>query len=146
MPVFVWKGTAIGGEIQKGEIEAQDEQAVRRLLRQQRINLSKVKPKPKDLLENIALFKKKVSPKDIVIFTRQLSTMIDAGLPLIQGLEILAGQQENKTFKKVLMDTKSDVESGSSFADALKKHPKQFDRLFCNMIAAGDWAICNLHR
>ncbi|MFO8239938.1 MAG: type II secretion system F family protein [Dissulfuribacterales bacterium] len=138
MPVFVWKGTAIGGEIQKGEIEAQDEQAVRRLLRQQRINLSKVKPKPKDLLENIALFKKKVSPKDIVIFTRQLSTMIDAGLPLIQGLEILAGQQENKTFKKVLMDTKSDVESGSSFADALKKHPKQFDRLFCNMIAAGE--------
>lgn len=138
MPVFVWKGTAIGGEIQKGEIEAQDEQAVRRLLRQQRINLSKVKPKPKDLLENIAFFKKKVSPKDIVIFTRQLSTMIDAGLPLIQGLEILAGQQENKTFKKVLMDTKSDVESGSSFADALKKHPKQFDRLFCNMIAAGE--------
>jgi type IV pilus assembly protein PilC len=138
MPVFVWKGTTIGGEIQKGEIEAQDEQAVRRLLRQQRINLSKIKPKPKDLLENIALFKKKVSPKDIVIFTRQLSTMIDAGLPLIQGLEILASQQENKTFKKVLMDTKSDVESGSSFADALKKHPKQFDRLFCNMIAAGE--------
>jgi type IV pilus assembly protein PilC len=138
MPVFVWKGTASGGQIQKGEIEAQDEQAVRRLLRQQRITLSKVKPKPKDLLENIAIFKKKVSPKDIVIFTRQLSTMIDAGLPLIQGLEILASQQENKTFKNVLMDTKSDVESGSSFADALKKHPKQFDRLFCNMIAAGE--------
>nr|HDM99650.1 type II secretion system F family protein [Deltaproteobacteria bacterium] len=138
MPVFVWKGTASGGQIQKGEIEAQDEQAVRRLLRQQRITLSKVKPKPKDLLENIAIFKKKVSPKDIVIFTRQLSTMIDAGLPLIQGLEILASQQENKTFKNVLMDTKSDVESGSSFADALKKYPKQFDRLFCNMIAAGE--------
>ena len=138
MPVFVWKGTASGGEIQKGEIEAQDEQAVRRLLRQQRISPSKIKPKPKDLLENIAFFQQKVTPKDIVIFTRQLSTMIDAGLPLIQGLEILASQQENKTFKKILMDTKSDIESGSTFADALKKHPKQFDRLFCNMIAAGE--------
>ena len=138
MPVFVWKGTASNGEIQKGEIEAQDEQAVRRLLRQQRISPSKIKAKPKDLLENIAFLQKKVLPKDIVIFTRQLSTMIDAGLPLIQGLEILANQQENKAFKKILMDTKSDVESGSTFADALKKHPKQFDRLFCNMIAAGE--------
>ena len=138
MPVFVWKGTASSGEIQKGEIEAQDEQAARRLLRQQRISPSKIKPKPKDLLENIAFFQKKVSSKDIVFFTRQLSTMIDAGLPLVQGLEILASQQENKTFKKILMDTKSDIESGSTFADALKKHPKQFDRLFCNMIAAGE--------
>ena len=138
MPVFVWKGSASNGEIQKGEIEAQDEQAVRRLLRQQRISPSKIKAKPKDLLENIAFFQTKVTPKDIVIFTRQLSTMIDAGLPLIQGLEILASQQENKTFKKILMDTKSDVEGGSTFADALKKHPKQFDRLFCNMVAAGE--------
>ncbi len=138
MPVFVWKGTASNGEIQKGEIEAQDEQAVRRLLRQQRVSPSKIKAKPKDLLENIAFFQKKVSPKDIVIFTRQLSTMIDAGLPLVQGLEILASQQDNKTLKKILLDTKSDVEGGSTFADALKKHPKQFDRLFCNMIAAGE--------
>ena len=138
MPVFVWKGTASSGETQKGEIEAQDEQAARRLLRQKRISLSKISPKPKDLLENVAFLQKKVLPKDIVIFTRQLSTMIDAGLPLIQGLEILASQQENKTFKKILMDTKSDIESGSTFADALKKHPKQFDRLFCNMIAAGE--------
>jgi type IV pilus assembly protein PilC len=138
MPVFVWKGTASNGEIQKGEIEAQDEQAARRLLRQQRISLSKIKAKPKDLLENIAFFKKKVTPKDIVIFVRQLSTMIDAGLPLIQGLEVLASQQENKTFKKILLDTKSDVEGGFTFADAMKKHPKQFDRLFCNMVAAGE--------
>jgi len=138
MPVFVWKGTASNGEIQKGEIEAQDEQAARRLLRQQRISLSKIKVKGKDLLENIAFFQKGVTQKDIVIFTRQLSTMIDAGLPLIQGLEVLASQQENETFKKILLDTKSDVEGGSTFADAMKKHPKQFDRLFCNMIAAGE--------
>ncbi|NOR06136.1 MAG: type II secretion system F family protein [Deltaproteobacteria bacterium] len=138
MPVFVWKGTTSNGEIQKGEIEAQDEQAVRRLLRQQRVSPSKIKAKSKDLLENIAFFQTKVSTKDIVVFTRQLSTMIDAGLPLIQGLEILASQQDNKTLKKILLDTKSDVESGSTFADALKKHPNQFDRLFCNMVAAGE--------
>jgi len=138
MPVFVWKGTTSNGEIQKGEIEAQDEQAARRLLRQQRVSPSKIKAKPKDLLENIAFFQTKVSTKDIVVFTRQLSTMIDAGLPLVQGLEILASQQDNKTLKKILLDTKSDVESGSTFADALKKHPKQFDRLFCNMVAAGE--------
>lgn len=138
MPVFIWKGTTSNGEIQNGEVEARDEQAVRRLLRQQRISPSKVKAKPKDLFENIGFLQKKVSPKEIVVFVRQLSTMIDAGLPLVQGLEVLASQQENKTFKKILQDTKSDVESGSTFADALKKHPKQFDRLFCNMIAAGE--------
>ncbi|MDL1958286.1 MAG: type II secretion system F family protein [Deltaproteobacteria bacterium] len=138
MPVFIWKGTASNGEIQKGEVKAQDEQAVRRLLRQQRISPSKIKAKPKDLFENIGFLQKKVSPKEIVVFVRQLSTMIDAGLPLVQGLEVLASQQENKTFKKILQDTKSDIESGSTFADALKKHPKQFDRLFCNMVAAGE--------
>jgi type IV pilus assembly protein PilC len=138
MPVFIWKGTASNGQIQKGEVEAQDEQAVRRLLRQQRISPSKIKAKPKDLFENIGFLQKKVSPKEIVVFVRQLSTMIDAGLPLVQGLEVLASQQENKTFKKILQDTKSDIESGSTFADALKKHPKQFDRLFCNMVAAGE--------
>jgi type IV pilus assembly protein PilC len=138
MPAFIWKGTLSNGEIQKGEVEARDEQAVRRLLRQQRISPSKIKAKPKDLFENIGFLQKKVSPKEIVVFTRQLSTMIDAGLPLVQGLEVLASQQKNKTFKKVLQDTKSDIESGSTFADALKKHPKQFDRLFCNMVAAGE--------
>ncbi|RKX58393.1 MAG: type II secretion system F family protein, partial [Thermodesulfobacteriota bacterium] len=138
MPVFVWKGTASNGEIQKGEIEAQDEQAARRLLRHQRISPSNIKIKSKDLSEYIGFLKKKVPPKDIVVFTRQLSTMIDAGLPLVQGLGILASQQENKTFKKILQDVKTDIESGFTFADALKKHPKQFDRLFCNMIAAGE--------
>ena len=138
MPVFIWKGTASNGEIQKGELEARDEQAVRRLLRQQRISPSKIKAKPKDLFENIGFLQKKVTPKEIVVFVRQLSTMIDAGLPLVQGLEVLASQQENKTFKRVLQDTKSDVESGLTFSDALKKHPKQFNQLFCNMIAAGE--------
>jgi type IV pilus assembly protein PilC len=79
-----------------------------------------------------------VTGKDVVIFTRQLSTMIDAGLPLVQGLEILGNQQENPTFKKILLQVRADVETGTTFADALKKHTKVFDQLFCNMIEAGE--------
>ncbi len=138
MPVYIWKGTTSSGEKRKGEIEARDEQAAHLLLRRQKITPSKIRAKPKDLLENVSFLQPKVTTKDIVIFTRQLSTMIDAGLPLIQALDILATQQENKTLKNILLDTKAEVESGSTFADALKKHPKQFDRLFCNMVAAGE--------
>ncbi len=138
MPVYVWEGTNIRGEKRKGEIEAEDEKAVRLILRRQRINPSKVKKKPKDLLENFTLFQPKVTIKDVVVFTRQLSTMIDAGLPLIQALEALSSQQENKAFKKMLHEIKVEVESGSTFADALKKYPKTFDRLYCNMVAAGE--------
>jgi type IV pilus assembly protein PilC len=87
---------------------------------------------------DIDLFAPKVTNKDIVIFSRQFATMIDAGLPLVQCLEILASQQENKTFKKVLIDVKGSVEGGSTFADALGKHPKVFDDLYVNLIAAGE--------
>ncbi len=138
MPVYVWEGVTLTGEKKKGEIEASDQLAVRRLLLKQRINPKKIKPKSKDLFENISFLQPKVTTKDIVIFTRQLSTMVDSGLPLIQGLDALAKQQENKTFKKILEEIKADVESGSSFADALKKHPKLFDKLYCNMVQAGE--------
>jgi len=138
MPVYVWEGVTLTGEKKKGEIEAADQLAVRRLLLKQRINPKKIKPKSKDLFENISFLQPKVTTKDIVIFTRQLSTMVDSGLPLIQGLDALAKQQENKTFKKILEEIKADVESGSSFADALKKHPKLFDKLYCNMVQAGE--------
>ena len=84
------------------------------------------------------MFQPKVTGKDVVIFTRQLSTMIDAGLPLVQSLDILAAQQENVTFKKILTDIRTDVESGMTFADGMKKHPKVFDNLYCNMIDAGE--------
>ena len=137
MPIYIWEDTSRGKK-QKGEIEAQDKKTALLLLRRQRIAPSKIKPKPKDLFENISFFQPKITTKDIVVFTRQLSTMIDAGLPLVQGLEILGTQQENKTLKKVIRDIKVDVESGSSFAEALKKHPKHFDQLFCNMVAAGE--------
>jgi type IV pilus assembly protein PilC len=138
MAEFAWEGRTAQGGVQKGVVEADTEAAVRVLLRGQRITPTKVKAKPKDLFENIAFFQPKVSAKDIVIFTRQFSTMIDAGLPLIQGLDILSSQEENATFKKVLDKVKSDVESGATFADALRKHPKIFDDLYVNLVAAGE--------
>jgi type IV pilus assembly protein PilC len=138
MPVYVWEGTSITGEKRLGELEAADERAVRIILRRQRIKPSKIRTKSKDLFENINLLKPRVKVKDIVIFTRQLSTMIDAGLPLVQGIDALAEQQENKTFKSMLQQIKADVEGGSTFADALKKHPKHFDSLYTNMVAAGE--------
>ncbi len=138
MPVYVWAGIDPSGQNTKGEIEAKDEQTARLLLSRKKIRIKKIKTKPKDLFENISFLQPKVKTKDIVIFTRQLSTMIDAGLPLVRGLEILASQQENPTFKKMLTEIKTDVESGSTFADALKKYPKHFDRLYRNMVAAGE--------
>ncbi len=138
MPVYVWAGVDGSGRETKGEIEARDEQTARLLLSRKKIRIKKLKTKPKDLFENISFLQPKVKTKDIVIFTRQLSTMIDAGLPLVRGLEILASQQENPTFKKMLTQIKTDVESGSTFAEALKKYPKHFDRLYRNMVAAGE--------
>lgn len=119
-------------------MEAPDEEAVRLVLRRQRIEPTKIKPAPKDIFENISFLKPKVTEKDIVLFTRQFATMIDAGLPLVQCLDILANQTDNRTFKQMLRQIKTDVESGSTFADALKKHPKTFDELFVNLIAAGE--------
>ena len=138
MPVYIWKGVNSYGDKRKGILEAVNEASARAQLKKIRITPSVVKEKPKDIFENIALFQPKVTAKDIVIFTRQLSTMIDAGLPLVQSMEILSGQQENITFKKVLLEIKTDVETGSTFADAMKKHPKVFDNLYCNMIDAGE--------
>lgn len=138
MQVYVWEGKSAQGKIQKGETEAVSESAVRMQLRKQRIMPTKIKKKPKDLFENVALFQPKVTENDLVVFTRQFATMIDAGLPLVQALDILASQQENKTFKKILSQIKDDVEGGSTFTDALKKHPKLFDELFVSLVAAGE--------
>lgn len=138
MPTYIWKGTNRYGEKKKGEIEALDQTAALAHVRRLRIQDPTIKEKPKDLLGSIAFFQPKVSGKDLVVFTRQLSTMIDSGLPLVQGLEILAKQQSNITFKKILNEVRSDVESGSTFADSMRKHPKTFDNLFCNMIEAGE--------
>ena len=138
MPHFIWKGKNSYGEKRKGVLEAPNIEAARAHLKKIRVTPSKLKEKPKDMLENVEFFQPKVTGKDIVVFTRQLSTMIDAGLPLVQGLEILGNQQENPTLKKILQQVRGDVETGTTFADALKKHPKVFDTLFCNMIEAGE--------
>ena len=138
MPIYVWKGKNSFGEKRKGEIEAVDEAGARAQLRRLRIEDPVIKEKPKDLLENIKLFKPKVTGKDLVIFTRQLSTMIDAGLPLVQCLQILAKQQANTTFKQVISNIQTDVETGTTLADSMRKHPKVFDGLYANMIEAGE--------
>ncbi len=138
MPVYVWKGKNSYGEKRKGEVEASDQAAALAQVKRLRIVDPVIKEKPKDLLENISFFQPKVTGKDVVIFTRQMSTMIDAGLPLVQCLEILSKQQTNPTFKKVLTGVMSDVEAGSTLADGMRKHPKVFDNLFTNMIEAGE--------
>lgn len=138
MPIYVWKGKNSYGEKRSGKIEAADERVVLTYLKKLRITPSKLQEAPKDLFENVAFMQQKVTGKDLVIFTRQLSTMIDAGLPLVQSLEILGNQQDNRTFKKLLGEIRMDVETGSTFADAMKKHSNVFDNLFCNMIEAGE--------
>lgn len=138
MPVYIWKGTNSYGENRKGKIEATNEAAAKVQLKKIRITPTLIKEAPKDVFANIAMFQPKVTGKDVVVFTRQLSTMIDAGLPLVQSLEILAGQQDNATFKNILTEIRVDVETGMTFADGMKKHPKVFDNLYCNMIDAGE--------
>jgi type IV pilus assembly protein PilC len=136
MPAFVWKGKTRDGKAVSGERQAENKEAVMALLRRDQILVSSVKEKGKELA--LPKFGGGVPAKDLAIFVRQFSVMIDAGLPLVQCLEILGSQQENKTFAKILQQTRMDVEGGASLADAMRKHPKAFDDLFVNMIAAGE--------
>ncbi len=138
MPVYLWVGKNRKGEIQKGEMDAASEDAVRSNLTRIKITPTRIKKKPKDLFENVSFLQPAVKQKDVILFCRQFSTMIDAGLPIIQCLDILHSQQENPTFKKMLKKVKDSVESGSTLAEALKAFPKQFDDLFINMIHAGE--------
>ncbi|NNK93480.1 MAG: type II secretion system F family protein [Desulfobacterales bacterium] len=138
MPIYTWKGKNTFGEKRKGVVEAPDQAAALAHVKRLRIADPVIKEKPKDIFANVALFRPKVTGKDVVIFTRQLSTMIDAGLPLVQSLEILSKQQENSSFKKTLSEIQADVESGTTFADSMRKHPKVFDNLYSNMIEAGE--------
>jgi type IV pilus assembly protein PilC len=138
MPVFQWVGTNRKNETRKGEMEAANEAAVRSNLVRLRITPNKIKKKPKDLFENVSWLQPRVVEKDIILFARQFSTMIDAGLPIIQCLEILYTQQGNKTFKRMIKEIKEQVEGGATLAEALKRFPKHFDSLFVNMIAAGE--------
>jgi type IV pilus assembly protein PilC len=136
MPTFEWKGTARNGQSQSGVLVADSKDAVVATMRRQQIVVTAVKEKGKEIA--VPKFGGGVPAQLIAIFTRQFSVMIDAGLPLVQCLEILGSQQENKTFRRTLLQIRQDVESGSSLADAMRKHPKVFNDLFTNMIAAGE--------
>ena len=140
MAKFSWEGKNRAGQVQKGEMEAPNEAAVNAQLRRNGIMPTKVKERGKGLDVELKIpgFAPKITTKDLVVFTRQFATMIDAGLPLVQCLDILGRQQDNKTFKGILVNVKEAVESGSTFADALKKHPKAFDDLYVNLVAAGE--------
>lgn len=138
MPVYAFEGRTRAGAMKKGVIEAASEAAAMAQLRAQQIVPSLVKAKPKDLFANLRLPQSGPKTRDLVIFTRQFATMIDAGLPLVQCLDILAEQQPNKYFQGVLRQVKSDVEQGSTFADALRKHPRVYDDLYVNLVAAGE--------
>ena len=138
MPVFKYAGKNRSGAGQKGEIEAADLNAAVALLRRQGIAGAAVKAKAKAFEFKIPGMQPKVSEKDLVTFTRQFATMIDAGLPLVQCLEILGSQSDNKTFATVINKVRTDVEGGATFAEALRKHPKAFPELYVNMVAAGE--------
>jgi type IV pilus assembly protein PilC len=140
MPVFIWEGTNRKDEVKKGEMDAQDELAVRSMLRRQGFKSIEIKKKPKDLAEYFPFLQGKVQQKNVVVFCRIFSTMINAGLPLIQCLDLLGQQEENKAFKKIIKTIKEDVEGGASLTEALKKYPDVFDDLFVNLVAAGEAA------
>jgi type IV pilus assembly protein PilC len=136
MPAFVYKGKTRDGKAVAGERVGETKEAVMALLRREQILVASIKEKGKEVA--LPKFGGGVPSKDLAIFVRQFSVMIDAGLPLVQCLEILGSQQDNKTFAKILLTTRMDVEAGASLADAMRKHPKAFDDLFTNMIAAGE--------
>lgn len=135
MTEFVWEARARTGEVRKGAMDAESEEAVNQRLRAQQLQPTKVKKKPKEFTFQIGTG---VGPKDIVTFTRLFATMIDAGLPIVQCLDILQGQTDNKLFSNVLRDVKASVEQGATFSDSLRRHPKVFDHLYVNLVQAGE--------
>src|SRR6478736_8173632 len=136
MAEFTWEARGRTGEVRKGVMEAENEEAVNNRLRQQQ--LAPVRVKKKSRLSDIKFGSPKVNTKDLVTFTRLFATMIDAGLPLVQCLDILSSQQTNKKFGAVLKEVQNSVEGGASFSEALRRHPKVFDELFVNLVAAGE--------
>jgi type IV pilus assembly protein PilC len=136
MPVFTYRGTNRSGASVAGEMSAANKTELQSLLRRQQITPTKMSEKGKEF--NLPTFGGGVTAKELAVFTRQFSVMIDAGLPLVQCLEILASQQENKMFQKVLTGTRGSVEGGSTLSAAMKQYPKVFDPLYSNMVEAGE--------
>ena len=138
MPTYVFKGRNRLNEIVVGERVADDREALRQILRREQVTLTSVKEKNREFAIPKIGGRKKVKAKDLSIFTRQFSVMIDAGLPLVQCLEILAQQQNNKYFQQILLQVRQDVEEGSTLAAAMGRHPRVFDQLYANMVEAGE--------
>src|ERR1700733_1387175 len=136
MPVYTYRGVNRAGTNVAGEREAQSKTELAAVLRRGQINVSKLSEKGREF--NIPTFGTGVDSKDLAVFTRQFSVMIDAGLPLVQCLEILAGQQENKIFQKVLTSTRASVEGGATLSAAMRQHEKVFDALYVNLVEAGE--------
>src|SRR5688572_23766676 len=136
MPTFEYTARAPSGQIQKGQLEVASKDEVSSYLRKNRLILVSVREAPKQI--NISFGGQRIKTRDIVIFTRQFATMINAGLPLVQSLSILAQQTENKALKEVTKSVVYDVEAGNTLADAMRKHPKAFSDLYVNMVAAGE--------
>src|SRR5438874_5093139 len=142
MPTFAYSGRTRAGQTVNGERVADTMDAAVAALRREQINVTRITPAKAeagaDKEAKTGKIGKKVSAKNLAVFTRQFSVMIDAGLPLVQCLDILGSQEEDKNFAAVILATRTDVESGASLADAMRRHPKTFDPLFTNMIAAGE--------
>ncbi len=138
MPIYKWEGKTTKGAVKKGEMEAPNEAAIRIHLRQQNIIPTKIGSKAKEITISLPFLKQKVNQRSVAVFTRQLATMIDAGLPLVQSLEVLSSQQESKVFKDIIRTIREDVEGGATFAGALKKHPVTFNELYTNLVVAGE--------
>ncbi len=137
MPTFLWKGKTSGGESAAGELVADNRAQLVQILRKRRISVVNVREKPKGI--SISFLKRRsVSTKELAIFTRQFATMINAGLPLVQCLDTISKQTENKYMKEVLYQVMQDVESGATLADALRRHKKVFNNLYVNMVDAGE--------
>jgi type IV pilus assembly protein PilC len=136
MPNYVWKGRNRAGLVQDGVLAADSKELALASLRRQNIVVTGIRERGKEI--SFVKLGRKVPPKILAVFTRQFSVMIDAGLPLVQCLEILAQQQEHKSFQKILLQVRQDVEAGSTLADAMRRHPRAFDNLYVNMIAAGE--------
>lgn len=136
MPTFTYSAK-IRGQVRKGEVDAENEKAAIAKLRMQNIRPTTVKKK-RPRSEFLGPRKQRITDRDLILFTRQFSTMVDAGLPIVQCLDILGKQMENKTFGEVILEIKSNIEVGGDLSDSLRKHPKVFDALYCNLVEAGE--------
>lgn len=136
MPTYIWEATTRAGEFRSGTVKADSEGVVMERLRGQGLNVTKVKKKPLEL--RVPSIGSGVSLRDKVVFTRTFSTMIDAGLPIVQSIDMLATQSESMHFRRVLAGIKADVETGKSLSESMAAYPRVFDSLFCALVSAGE--------